>query len=106
MEFSPVCDLDDLWEGEMEQYVVQGQKVLLVHAPGGEVRAFNPRCPHQDQSLADGFLEDCILVCAAHRWEFDVLTGEGVNPTGVALTRYPVKVEDGVVHVALGEGAG
>ena len=35
MEFSAVCDLDDLWEGEMEQYEVAGQKVLLVHAPGG-----------------------------------------------------------------------
>ncbi len=101
MEYQTVCSLDDIWEGEMELFTVAGTDVLIVHAPGGEVRAFHPRCPHQDQSLAEGDLDGCVLTCLAHMWEFDVLTGKGVNPTGVALTSYPVKVEDGEVKVVL-----
>jgi toluene monooxygenase system ferredoxin subunit len=41
------------------------------------------------------------LTCSAHLWQFDVNTGEGVNPTGVSLKSYPVKVEDESVLIIL-----
>ena len=100
-EFVKACELDDVWEGEMAVFPVAGREVLIVHAPGGELRAFDPVCPHQDQPLVEGEFEDCILICAAHSWEFDVRTGQGVNPTGVSLTAYPLRVEDESVLVAL-----
>ena len=101
VEFQKACDLDDVWEGEMDLFDVGGREVLIVHAPGGEVRAYDPICPHQDHPLIEGELEDCVLTCSAHLWQFNVVSGEGVNPTGVALTAYPVKVENETVMVAL-----
>ncbi|MCP4330105.1 MAG: Rieske 2Fe-2S domain-containing protein [Alphaproteobacteria bacterium] len=101
MDFQAVCKLDDLWEGEMEVFDIGDQEVLLVHAPGGEVRAYDPVCPHQDHPLVEGSLDGCVLTCAAHLWQFDVVTGAGVNPEGVTLRSFPVKVEDEVVMVAL-----
>ena len=100
-KFRKACALDDVWEGEMEVFDVGGQQVLIVHAPGGEVRAFHPVCPHADHPLVEGELDECILTCSAHLWEFDVLSGDGVNPTGVSLTAYPVRIEDDDVLVAL-----
>ncbi|MEQ8967863.1 MAG: Rieske 2Fe-2S domain-containing protein [Azospirillaceae bacterium] len=100
------CDLDDVWEGEMDVFEVDGREVLIVHAPGGEVRAYDPVCPHQDQPLIEGELDDCILTCAAHLWQFDVRSGKGVNPEGVSLTAYPVRVDDGAVLVDLPDKAG
>lgn len=44
-----------------------------------------------------------VLTCSAHLWEFDVVTGQGVNPEGVALTNYPVKTEDDSIWVAVPE---
>jgi toluene monooxygenase system ferredoxin subunit len=101
MEFHAVCSLDDLWEGEMEVFGIGDREVLLVHAPGGEIRAFDPICPHQEHPLIEGEFEDCILTCSAHLWQFDVISGDGINPTGVALQRYPVKVDGDTVMVSL-----
>ena len=99
-DFQKACDLDDVWEGEMDLFEVDGREVLIVHAPGGEVRAYDPVCPHQDHPLIEGDLEDCVLTCSAHLWQFDVVSGQGVNPKNTALTAYPVKVENDAVFVA------
>lgn len=85
----------------MEVFEVDDTEVLIVHAPGGEVRAYDPTCPHQDHPLIEGELEGCILTCSAHLWQFDVVSGEGVNPVGERLSAYAVKVEDDAVWVAI-----
>ena len=100
VEYRKVCDLDQVWEGEMEVFEVDEEEVLIVHAPGGEIRAYNPICPHQEQPLIEGELENCVLTCSAHLWQFDVLSGEGINPTGTSLINYPAKTEDGAIWVA------
>ncbi|MFC1680510.1 Rieske 2Fe-2S domain-containing protein [Pseudomonadota bacterium] len=100
-EFQKVCELDDVWEGEMDVFEVGGKEVLIVHAPGGELRAYNPICPHQDHPLVEGELDDCVLTCSAHLWQFNVVSGEGVNPTGVSLVSYPVKTDDDAIWVAV-----
>lgn len=41
MGFTKVCTVDDLWEGEMEAYTVNGQEILLVCA--GLFDQFNQR---------------------------------------------------------------
>lgn len=105
IEFKRACDLDDVWEGEMDVFEVDGQDVLIVHAADGEIRAFNPICPHQEHPLIEGDLENGILTCSAHLWQFDVLSGEGVNPTGTSLINYPVKTEDDAIWVAMPSGS-
>lgn len=99
MAFQRVCSLDDLWEGEMVALEVDGRDVLLVHLPGGDVRAIQTICPHQAQPLAEGTLEGTILTCRAHLWEFDVATAKSVNPEGTELRHFPVKVEGDDVWV-------
>ncbi len=99
MAFQRVCTLDDLWEGEMAAFEVEGRDVLLVHLPGGVVNAIQAICPHQNQPLVEGTLEGSLLTCPAHRWEFDVAACKSVNPEGTALRHFPVKVEDDAVWV-------
>ena len=99
MPLERACSLDDLWEGEMKEVDVGGTSVLVVHAEGGHVAAFEPWCPHQQMPLADGDLEGRLLTCSAHRWEFDAVTGMGVNPDECALTRYLVEVNGDDVFV-------
>jgi toluene monooxygenase system ferredoxin subunit len=99
MAFRRVCDLDDLWEGEMKSFDVEGGEVLLVFPGGGEVIAIQPRCPHQDVALAEGEFDGTVLVCRAHHWEFQPATGAGLNPTDCRLKRYRTKIEDDAVWV-------
>jgi toluene monooxygenase system ferredoxin subunit len=97
----PVATLDDLWEGEMIDVQVGDEFILLVHLAGGSIRAYQGRCPHQRTTLADGKLEGRILTCSAHSWQFDLSTGEGVNPRSCQLHRYEVKIENAAISVCI-----
>ncbi len=99
MAFHRVCSLDDLWENDMAVFEVEGRQVLVIHLLGGEVRAIQASCPHQSQPLVDGSLEGAVLTCQAHRWEFDVRRGTGLNPEGTALRCFQAKVEGDDIYV-------
>lgn len=98
MSFTRVCATEDLWEEEMESFLVGGREVLVVHVEGG-FRAYEGLCPHQSVRLVEGELEGCVLTCSAHHWQFDLRTGAGVNPARARLRSLPVRVEDGQVQV-------
>jgi toluene monooxygenase system ferredoxin subunit len=93
MGFKKVCTLDDLWEGEMESFEVDGHDVLLVCAEGGDIKAFQGICPHQDIPLVDGTFDGKKVICRAHLWQFDACTGKGINPDDCALAEYPVRLD-------------
>ncbi len=99
MAFLRACDLDDVWEGEMTEVEVGGEAGLLLHLAGGDVRAFDARCPHQSWPLVEGELDGETLTCGAHGWTFDVRSGCGVNPSDCALRRYAVEVRDDAIWV-------
>lgn len=83
----------------MREFSILGRKVLVVHAEGGHLAAFNALCPHQAFPLAKGTLDGNVLTCSAHLWQFDVNTGEGINPKGCNLRRYKVTEDNGEVFV-------
>jgi toluene monooxygenase system ferredoxin subunit len=90
--FERVCTTDDVWEGELMPFDVAGRRIILVNLDQ-RLHAFDATCPHQEHSLCDGSLEGYVLTCPAHHWQFDVRTGQGVNPTGCRLKSYALKVE-------------
>jgi len=101
MAFVRVAAVDDLWSGEMRGYVVQGQKVLLIHVEGSYY-AYEDRCAHQGIPLSQGALAGRVLTCSAHCWEYDVCTGAGLNPSSARLTPIPVKVDGTAISVDVG----
>jgi len=104
LEWIAVATLDDFWEGEVTDVQVGDELILLVHLNGGDIRAYQGHCPHQKTALSDGELEGNVLTCAAHSWQFNLSTGEGVNPRSCQLYRYQVKVQDGTIFVGIGTG--
>ena len=98
MTFKPALRQDDLWSGEMTSVRVEGRPVLLVNVEG-TVCAYEDRCRHLAHPLSRGTLTGNRLVCAAHAWEYDACTGRGLNPAGVALRRYPVRIAAGEIEV-------
>lgn len=93
MAFKKVCTRDDLWEGEMQSFEVNGQEILLVCAEGGDIKAFQGICPHQDIPLVEGKFDGKTVICRAHLWQFDACSGKGINPSDCALAEYPAKVD-------------
>jgi toluene monooxygenase system ferredoxin subunit len=93
--------LDELWEGEIVGVHLKEGDVLLVNLGAGEIRAYDNRCPHAGSRLSEGRLISTTLQCATHLWEFDVRTGDGVNPRNCKLRRYPVRIVDGVILIRI-----
>lgn len=93
MAFQKACTLDEVWEGDMTEVEVSEHLVLLVGLDGGEVRAFQAVCPHQDIPLCEGKFDGKVLMCRAHQWTFDAKTGLGINPGDCKLAQYPVKLD-------------
>lgn len=96
--FERVCATDDVWEGELISFDLASRKIILINLEE-QFHAYDSQCPHQDQSLCEGNLEGSVLTCPAHLWQFDVTTGQGVNPTGCNLKGYALKVENDEVYV-------
>ena len=95
-------NLDDLWEGDMTAVTLDGEVVLLVNLDG-TVLAYSNRCPHQASNLDEGDLDGETLTCAKHLWEFNAVTGCGINPDDASLTRFGCQVgEDGTIYVDIG----
>ncbi len=88
----------DLWAGELTGVQLGRTKIVLVNA-GGEIRAFEDRCPHLGFRLSEGDIDGRTLTCANHRWQFDALTGRGTNPANCQLTVLGTRVREGQIEV-------
>ena len=102
MRWYEVMPFDDLWIGEMLGVEVAGVKVLLLNVED-EVRAYLDRCPHRASALSEGNLDGLTLTCATHLWEFNAVTGMGINPESSRLIGFPVRIEDGMIYVEIPE---
>ncbi len=81
--------------------VVGGHRVALYHVEG-QYFATDDICTHGQALLSEGYLEDHLIECPLHQGQFDVRTGKAVSaPCSIPVRSYPVKLEDGVLFVAL-----
>jgi toluene monooxygenase system ferredoxin subunit len=98
MAFRKVAAVDNLWSGEMMALECEGHPVLLVNVDGS-IHAYADVCPHLRTRLSQGSLRRNVLACSTHGWEFDVSTGQGINPRAACLESFAVKVENGDIFV-------
>lgn len=95
-----VARADDIAEGQIKGFTVDGKKIVVCkHA--GQLHALDGVCSHAGGPLARGELDDGVLVCPWHGWEFNVESGVcEIEPT-LRQKKFAVKVENGDVLVAV-----
>jgi nitrite reductase/ring-hydroxylating ferredoxin subunit len=59
------------------------------------------RCAHLQGPLGEGRVDDHVLTCPWHGWQYDVRTGLNEFDHAIQVQTYAVRVEDGDVKVAL-----
>lgn len=97
----PVTDIP---VGEGRSYVVDGEQVAVFRLRSGRLHATQATCPHRGGPLADGQLDEQVVVCPLHAYAWELATGRraGEEPGGDALRVHRVRLdEDGQVVVAL-----
>ena len=94
-----VCALEDLPVGEAARLVADGVAIAVFNAEG-TLYAIDDTCTHQDASLADGWLEGCLVECPLHASCFDLRTGRPSGPPAkVPVRTHEVVVSDGHIYV-------
>ena len=90
-----------LAEGSMAGVDLKGVHVLIAKI-GGEVFAVSGICTHEEADLANGFLIEDRVVCALHLSQFELKTGQVINPPATApLRTFNVKIEGGTIFVEI-----
>jgi len=93
--------VDEVPDGEVRSFDANGVPVAVANV-GGSLFAFGDTCPHRQCSLGEGELEETVIVCPCHGSEFDVKTGEVVNPPATDPVRsYQLTVADGEIQIEI-----
>jgi nitrite reductase (NADH) small subunit len=87
--------------GEGRAYAVNGEQVAVFRLRNGSLRAVSAICPHAGGPLADGQIDDKVVICPLHLNVFELDTGCSRNGQP-DLTSYSVEEDaDGYVVVHL-----
>ena len=97
-----VLDLDELPEDRVKTVTV-GHKSLAMTHYDGQYGALDNRCPHQGGPLGEGSIENGMLRCPWHGWDYCPLTGKPPGDLEVddALEIFPVEVRSDGVYVGM-----
>jgi nitrite reductase/ring-hydroxylating ferredoxin subunit len=100
--FEVVALVEDVPPGTGRAVEVEGRAVALFNIDGS-FYAIDGTCLHRGGPVGEGDLEETIVTCPWHGWQYDVTTGRNVMDPDIGLEQYEVEVENGVVKVALNE---
>ncbi|QDX80019.1 nitrite reductase (NAD(P)H) small subunit [Denitratisoma sp. DHT3] len=67
-----------------------------------EVFALHDKCPHKGGPLSQGIVHGRSVTCPLHSWKIDLASGQAQAPDVGCSKPFRVKVEDGMVWLALG----
>jgi nitrite reductase/ring-hydroxylating ferredoxin subunit len=98
--FVTVARVDDVPPGSVRAVRAGDEELALAHV-GGEFYATQGHCLHLKGPLGEGRVDDHVLTCPWHGWQYDVRTGENEFDRAIQLRTYEVRVEDGEVKIAL-----
>ncbi len=97
--FYKACSVDELPEGSKKRVVVEDYSLCLYNVDGTLFASGDP-CPHERVSLGDGgTMCGEVVTCGAHRWSFNVRTGDCLDDAGFPLKTFPVGRKEGFVYV-------
>jgi 3-phenylpropionate/trans-cinnamate dioxygenase ferredoxin component len=68
----------------------------------GDMFCVDDTCTHDTYSLAEGWVEKCVVECTLHFAKFDLRTGAVVSPPATApLATHELRVDGDDIHVLL-----
>ena len=101
MEFHKIARSGQIPEGIVRRFFV-GDVEVAVSRSDSEVHATSNYCSHLDCLLSSGKVTDEGLLCSCHGSVFDYDSGEPLCPPATRpITVFPVREEDGHVHVGM-----
>ena len=92
----------DLPEGRVKTVTAEHQGICLTHYKG-KFSALDNRCPHQGGPLGEGSIENGMLRCPWHGWDFDPCSGLPPGGFDDGVKTFEVKEEGDAIFVGVEE---
>ena len=85
--------------GEGRAFVVGNEQVAVFRLREGGMRAVAAVCPHRGGPLADGLIDEHVVVCPLHGHTFDMCSGSEAGGNAMSVRSYPVSAVDGTIRI-------
>ncbi|MES2308713.1 MAG: Rieske (2Fe-2S) protein [Verrucomicrobiota bacterium] len=79
--------------GESRCVELQGKPFGIFHLEDG-FHVIDNLCPHKGAPLHEGFVQNGVVVCPWHQWEFQVSDGKCLSLPNQAVESYPVQIKE------------
>jgi len=97
-----LANVEDIPLGEGRAFTHDGRQLAVFRLRDGSVRVLDAVCAHAGGPLADGLVDDAVVVCPLHNYTYNLDTGNEVTDSGLSVCAFAAKVaDDGSVHVDL-----
>ena len=94
-----VLSKDELPQGRVTSVTCNKRTLCMSHHQG-QFGALDNKCPHQGGPLGEGSIENGLLRCPWHGWDYDPITGKAPGFDDGVET-FPVEIRDDGVYVGL-----
>ena len=92
----------ELPEGRVTTVTAGHLSLALTHVDG-TYAALDNHCPHQGGPLGEGSIENGLLRCPWHGYDYCPLTGQSPGAFGDEVRTHPVEVRDGALYVGVAD---
>ena len=101
MAFIRAAKKDEVPPGTVREFQLDGRTIALANVEG-QFYAIHNVCLHRGGPLGQGELDDRIVTCPWHGWQYDVTTGKvTVNPE-VGVETFPIELRGDDIFVDCG----
>ncbi|OYE06564.1 NifU family protein [Nostoc sp. 'Peltigera membranacea cyanobiont' 232] len=95
-----VATLDEVPEFSVVAVQLAGNSLIL-HRQGATVKCYRNSCTHLGSPLEKGKVENDIITCPSHGFQYKLETGECLTAPDISLQSYQVKIKGDKVFVKL-----
>jgi len=99
-KYIKVAKVNEMPPGTAREFHADG-KVIALFNVDGQFFAIDNTCLHRGGPLGQGALEDKVVTCPWHGWQYDVTTGTLVSNQEIKVQTYEVKVEGDDIAVGV-----
>ncbi len=90
----------ELPEGRVKTVTANHKGICLTHYKG-KISALDNKCPHQGGPLGEGSIENGLLRCPWHGWDFDPCTGKPPGGFDDGIDTFPIEEKEDGFYVGL-----
>ncbi|MBD2666427.1 NifU family protein [Richelia sinica] len=93
-----VANINEISEHQVLAVRIENKNIIL-HRQGENISCYHNSCSHLGFPLDKGKVENRIITCASHQFQYDLRTGECLTVPDISLQSYEVRVKGEKVYV-------